>query len=110
VFRTVRQLSLGILRDTSVRRLAMGVVLVAAAAMLFLGATLLSSPLAARPILFLIWWAACAWLTLLAILLALYDLLALNHAARTRRRELLRHIEEELRRTPPARDRDHPER
>ncbi len=42
--------------------------------LLFFGATFLSSWLIARPAFFLLYWGVCAWLTLTAVLLALFDM------------------------------------
>lgn len=81
-------ISKGIVRDLTVRRTAMFIVVLAALVMLFLGSTFLSGPLGERPVLFVVFWGSCAWLTFLAILLALYDLLAVRAHARLERRRL----------------------
>ena len=72
----------GILRDQSMRRSAMFVVLMAALILLFLGSTLLEGYLADHIGAFFIYWGVCGWLTLTAILLAVYDLLRLRVEAR----------------------------
>ena len=78
----------GILYDRSVRRQAMFRIILAAVAMLFLGATLLSGWLMDRPVVFILYWLACAWLTITAVLLALYDILRVRVEARKERDRL----------------------
>ncbi len=55
---------------------------------LFLGATFFDAWLRARPLLFLIYWAACGWVTLLAFLLAVFDVLMIRAATHRERRRL----------------------
>ena len=97
------QISKGIVRDTAMRRSAMFYALLAALSMLFAGAVLIDRWLREHLLLFIAWWVACAWLTLLAVLLALFDMLVLRAAARRERRRL----EREFLRKPP--DLDDPE-
>lgn len=78
----------GIIRDTATRRWAMFALVLVAAVMLFLGSTFLSNWLFARPILFGIFWIVCAWLTLTAIMLALFDMLMIRANARAAARRL----------------------
>ena len=80
--------------------MAMALLLVVAAALLFAGATFLAGFLAARPLWFLIWWGVCAWLTFCAVLLAVYDLLTLARAARRLRRELRHRVSDPTRKEP----------
>jgi len=82
------QFTRGLVYDQNTRRGVMFVIILAAMLMVFCGSTFLSAPLTARPLVFLSYWAACAWLTLCALLLALYDLLALRRRARQERRRL----------------------
>jgi hypothetical protein len=56
--------------------------------LLFAGVTLLEKTLRAHPVAFLLYWAACAWITMLAVLLAVFDLLVVRAAARRERRRL----------------------
>lgn len=72
----------GLIRSQQTRRSAMFVILIAALLMLFGGATFLSDVLLDHPLGFLLYWAACAWLTLSAVLLAVFDLLAVRARAR----------------------------
>jgi len=80
----------GLVRDQTLRRKAMFWTVIAALLMLFLGATLLSSILDPRlhPSWFILYWLACAWLTVTVILLAIFDLLLVRRQARQQRRAL----------------------
>ena len=82
------QIAKGIIRDQHVRRSAMFYGLLVALVMLFIGSTLLDRWLKEHPLLFLLYWFACAWVTLAAILLALFDLLMIRAAHRQARRQL----------------------
>jgi hypothetical protein len=80
----------GVIRDQSTRRRVMVITLVIAMLMLFSGTTFLQPLLTPRehPGWFLLFWLACAWLTLTAILLALFDLLMLRAQDRAARKIL----------------------
>jgi hypothetical protein len=82
------QVSKGLIRHQRARRLIMFYSVLAALVMLFAGATLLWPVLRDRPLLFLCYWAACGWITLLASLLALYDMARVRAEAQRLRREL----------------------
>jgi hypothetical protein len=82
----------GIIRNQPARRKVMFVVLIAAMLMLFAGMTFAGGWLTDNLMVFLAFWAACAWLALSAILLAIYDLLALRSLARQERRRLKNEI------------------
>ena len=90
----------GVIRDQRIRRQVMVIVLVAAVVLMLLGATILQAPLNPheRPGWFIFFWLVCAWLTMTAILLALFDLLMLTSAARKGRRQLHKEIGQE---SPP---------
>lgn len=92
----VIQISRGLFRDQIARRKMMFATLVVAMVMLFLGTTFLQNALIAHPVWFLIFWAACAWITLLAALLAVFDLLIVRAqgraAARLLREEYARRV------------------
>lgn len=60
--------------------------------MLFVGSVLIDGALRQYPIAFVIWWAACAWLMLASLLLAVFDMLAIRATARRERRDLARRI------------------
>ncbi len=67
-------------------------VMLSALVMLFFGATFLDGWLREHPVLFLFYWLACAWATLTAVLLALYDLLVIRAEVRRERRRLAAEI------------------
>ena len=74
----------GAIRDQNRRRKTMFFLLLVALALLFSGSTFLESALnpRERPVWFILFWVACAWLTLTAMLLAIFDLLVVKLAAR----------------------------
>ena len=80
----------GVIRDHSTRRRVMFITLLIAMLMLFFGTTFLQPLLSPRehPGWFLFFWLACAWLTLTALLLALFDLLMLRARDRAARKML----------------------
>ncbi|PYK62023.1 MAG: hypothetical protein DME43_01220 [Verrucomicrobia bacterium] len=80
----------GVIRDQSTRRRVMFITLMVAMFMLFSGTTFLQPLLSPRehPGWFLLFWLACAWLTLTALLLALFDLLMLRARERAARKIL----------------------
>ncbi len=80
----------GLIRDQSTRRRAMLITLVVALILLFAGTTLLQPVLSARehPGWFILFWLACAWLTLTSLLLALFDLLMVRAQTRAARKIL----------------------
>ena len=87
MLRTIILVTRGILINPRARRWAMFICISAAMVMLFAGATFLQSAIS-TPMAFLIYWGICSWLTLAALLLALWDILLLRTAARRQRREL----------------------
>ena len=56
--------------------------------MLFAGGTFLQGFLREHVLLLLAFWAVCAWITILAALLAIFDILLLRGAARAVRKRL----------------------
>ena len=56
--------------------------------LLFAGATFLDAKLREHVWVFAGYWFACAWLTIAALLLALYDMVAIRAASRRERRRL----------------------
>ena len=106
-FRFVLAYTRGLIVDQHVRRQTMFYVVIAAMLMAFCGDLFLSDWLDFRHHLgrFAAYWLACGWLTLLAALLAVYDLLLLRLQHRLLRRELrARILGEESLRSPPDRD------
>ncbi len=82
------QISKGLIREQHARRQIMFYSVLAALVLLFAGATFLDGWLRERPWLFLVYWGACAWVTLLAVLLAFFDMLVVRARARGERRRL----------------------
>ena len=80
----------GVIRDQKVRRKMMLGCLIAAVVLLIAGSTILQTALDPRAHRgwFFLFWFGCAWLTLTAMLLALFDLLALRLESRRARRAL----------------------
>ena len=80
----------GVIRDQNNRRKVMFVLLVIALVLLFCGFTFLGSVLNPRehPGWALLFWSACVWLTLTAMLLAVFDLLIVRAQARKAKRAL----------------------
>jgi hypothetical protein len=86
------QVCKGLIRQQRPRRHLMFYSVLIALLMLFAGATFLWPLLRDSPLFFLSWWAACGWITLLAILLALYDLRKVRADGERLRRELAERI------------------
>jgi len=80
----------GVIRNQTTRRNTMFVVLVIALVLLFSGSTFLASMLNSQehPMRFILFWFICAWLTLTAMLLAVFDLLVAKSEARKAARML----------------------
>jgi len=80
----------GVVRNQTTRRWAMFITLVVAMLMVFLGTTFLQPVLSARehPGWFVFFWVTCAWFTLTALLLGLFDLLILRVQERSARKIL----------------------
>jgi hypothetical protein len=80
----------GVIRDQTTRRKAMFLLVLGALVLLFSGTTFLQSWLNSRqhPVWFLLFWIVCAWLTLTALLLAIFDLLVVRLEARKVQRQL----------------------
>lgn len=102
VLRFIIHFTRGLIREQRARRSVMFFAMLGTLVWFFLGATFLWGPLLARPFLFALYWLACAWVTLLVVLLALYDLLMVRAAARRERRRLA----QEMLKTQNPRDED----
>jgi protein-S-isoprenylcysteine O-methyltransferase Ste14 len=74
----------GVIRDQNTRRKTMFVVLVVALVLLFSGSTFLQSNLNPHehPVWVIFYWLVCVWLTLTAMLLALFDMLVVRAQTR----------------------------
>jgi hypothetical protein len=98
VVRFIIQVTQGLVRDERTRRTTMAIVIVVAVVMVAVGLTGLRSWLEPKEHTgrFILFWFACAWVTLTGSLLALLDLLMVRAKAR-RARKVLR--EEALKRS-----------
>jgi hypothetical protein len=92
VLRFIIPITKGVIREQSARRSAMFFVMLGALVLLFFGATFLDGWLREHRIIFVLYWFACAWATLTAVLLALYDLLTIRIEARRERRRIANEI------------------
>lgn len=90
--RTIVQITRGLIFDRHTRRLAMFYSVLAALLMAFAGDVVLANWLRERLQRFAIYWLVCAWLTVLAALLAIYDLILLRIEARALRRQMRKEI------------------
>ena len=95
----ISQYTRGLIFDQHLRRQTMFYVVLAAMLMAFAGDVFFGDWLRVQLVRFVVWWLACGWLTILAALLAIYDLLLLRVQHRLARRELreryLKRVEEE---------------
>ncbi len=91
----------GLLRDQNTRRKTMFIVVIAALLLLFAGSTFLAPVLDPhlRPGWFIFYWLVCAWITVTAALLAVFDLLLVRARGRAEKRSLAQKIS-----TPPEAD------
>jgi polyferredoxin len=71
-----KKIACGILRDRFARRQWLGAFLIISLGMIAAGVWVLDAWLASGPLVFLLWWGACAFLTLFTLLFAVYDGLA----------------------------------
>lgn len=89
MFRAILLLTKGLLRDTRLRRNVMLWIMAAALVMLFLGSWLMPDDWARKHFaIFFLYWAACGWLTLTGVLLAVFDMLVIRAAAKAMRRRI----------------------
>ncbi len=86
----------GLVRDQYSRRMAMFVIVLGALVMLFLGSTFLAPVLDPhlRPGWYIFYWGVCAWITVTAVLLAIFDLLLVRTQRRSERRTLAERLQE----------------
>ena len=87
----------GLVREQTTRRWAMFITLLLAMIMVFVGTTFLQPLLSSREHRgwFVFFWATCAWFTLTALLLALFDLLILRIKDRAARKVLREKLKRE---------------
>jgi hypothetical protein len=93
----------GVVRDQRTRRRVMVIVVIAALLLMASGATVLQGPLNPheRPGWFIFFWLICAWLTITAILIAVFDLLIVTSSARKAERAMRDQVERESSLHPP---------
>ena len=90
--RFIIQVCKGIIRSQGARRTVMFWDVLAVLVLMFLGSTFLWPWLRAHPLFFLGYWAFCGWLTILAALLAVYDLARVRLNARHTQEEIKRQL------------------
>ncbi len=97
------QVTRGLLRDERSRRKTMGFSLLIALVMVVAGLTVLRAWLSPRehPWRFLFFWFACAWETLLVLLLAFLDLLLVRAQARAAQRAFREQFSKEAKSAAP---------
>ncbi len=78
----------GIVRDRNARRTVLFFIVLGDILMVAAGAMPLAGWLGENPLLFLLYWGACIWLTLFSLLMAMYDLLMLRVERRRERQRL----------------------
>jgi hypothetical protein len=81
-----KSIARGILRDRAARRKLLGRMLMFALALMAAGLWLIDDQLARNPWWFLLWWGGCALVTLMVLLFALYDALAVIREERNKPR------------------------
>lgn len=80
--------SRGLIRDQNMRRNVMCWFIMAAVIVLFVGAVFIDDYLRVRPMQFAVYWLFCAWLTLSAVMLAIFDILLQFAKGRATRKAL----------------------
>lgn len=88
MIRLIIQIARGLVRDQRGRRTVMFYSVLAALVLLFVGSTFLDGWLRAHLLLFILFWAACAWITVLAVLMAIFDILMVRASTRAEERRL----------------------
>lgn len=88
----------GIVRDRRTRRSAMFGVVLLALMMMVGGSTFLATLLDPRehPARFIVFWIACAWVTISALLLAVFDALMVRRDGRVLRENLRRQFSDDV--------------
>lgn len=84
----------GLIRNQATRRKVMGIALVIAVTMVIVGSTVLRAPLNPKEHVgfFLLFWLACAWMTLTVLLLAIFDVLMVRVEARAAKKAFREHV------------------
>jgi len=63
-----------------------------AVAMVAIGGSVAWDGLSKSPLLFVLWWGVCGWMTIAALLLAIFDMLIVFRAGRRAKQDLARQI------------------
>jgi hypothetical protein len=82
------QVSKGLIRSHQTRRHLMFYSVLLALVMVFAGSTFLGPDRHEHPLIFLGYWGVCSWITLLTVLLALYDMVKVRAEAQRAQRLL----------------------
>jgi hypothetical protein len=82
----------GLIRDRALRRRLMFVLTGVALLLVVAGSTLMPISAADHPVFFIGYWFVCGWITLTALLVALFDILMVRRESRAQRKELQRDI------------------
>jgi hypothetical protein len=98
----------GLLRDQQSRRKTMAFFLLVAVIMLVAGLTVLRSWLNPHehPWRFILYWLACAWQTLIVLLLALLDMLLIRAQGRTERKAIRERFSQQINSESPSAERE----
>lgn len=102
----------GVIRDQTMRRKMMFLLIIVALVLLLAGLAFLQAPLnpRAHPVWFILFWIVCGWLTFTALLLAVFDLLMVKVGARRIEKNLREKFARSQTQSPPeARTPNHPE-
>lgn len=87
--RFIIQISKGLIREQRTRRAVMFYSVLTVLGLVFAGSTFFWPTLREHPLLFIGYWGLCAWITLLSVLLAIYDMASIRIAARRERERLM---------------------
>ena len=87
--RFVIQFSKGLIRAPRARRTLMFYSMLVVLLLIFAGSTFLWPMLREHPFVFIGYWGVCAWITLLSVLLAFYDMASVRLQAKRERQRLL---------------------
>jgi hypothetical protein len=85
-WRDCKSIARAILHDRAARRKIIGRMLITALLMMAVGLWLIDGWLASDVMFFTLWWAACAGLTCMVMLFALYDAMAVIREERAKQR------------------------
>jgi len=98
------QTTRGLLRDRGPRRMLMAGAVLVSLALMVCGSSLIDSLLDPHehPTRFIVFWLACGWVTILALLLAVFDILMVRKEGRALRENLQRQASAETNIVSPS--------